>query len=771
MKYYKTYNFVAVFLLIVFSIFVGVLFFWSEPQHAGAVQMPQQAVAKQTLNNDNGSSGANLVGVDDISDGVYSIDNDRDSFFTRDPLGELFPIEISADSSRSLTDPTSEMDLDTESGTRIIQSDSTDASAVAADGSGTGGAGSSGKAGSGSAAAGGASSSGTGGSGSPGTDGSGSSGTDGSGSTDTGTPNDFSDLYSKMLFGMKIENENASNGAFLVTTTRARFEYNNGKLKIYQGSGTDKRLLVTITFDQSVSFVKVESTNDKVVFSSDKVNISIYGDSTCLIGAKQNCNLTLKSNFEPAFRKISNERTVLSDILGGLCISPQLNGTGFVVEEKDKDLQLSLAEEQVMILRIFSTISDKSLLLSNTKNTQAVKEVLSGQRKTANAAWWGFDKDDSTSALQAAINSGAEKVVVPYMGTDWIVKPIKLASNQEVIFDHSVVVIAKKGEFKGERDCLFSGINITNVTLCGYGTTFRMQKKDYMTSSYSRSEWRHILGFYGCSNIKVLGLALESSGGDGISLGATKDGRLLPCRNVLIEDTICNDNYRQGISVCSVDKLRIENCLLSNTVGTRPQAGIDLEPDNSKDILNNVVISNCISKNNTGPGFQVYLKQLSKASKGVSILFVNCYVKSYGGDGLVVAAIKDDCPHGLIEFRNCTIEDVKYAGLYILDTSPNTVNLVFNNCKWRNVATSRVRAPIDIALKGKKNVSQAEGIEFINCDLYDENNRPFLKIRSTEDGADVYNIIKGDINVFNPYGVKIDSETNYKNPNLEIKSF
>jgi hypothetical protein len=137
MKYYKTYNFAAVFLLIVFSSFVGVLFFWSEPQPADAVQMPQQAVAKQTLSSDNGSSGANLVGVDDVSDGVYSIDNDRESLFMQNPLGELFPIEISADNSGNLPVLTPEMDLDTESGTRIIKSDSADtvASPVAAGGS------------------------------------------------------------------------------------------------------------------------------------------------------------------------------------------------------------------------------------------------------------------------------------------------------------------------------------------------------------------------------------------------------------------------------------------------------------------------------------------------------------------------------------------------------------------------------------------------------------------------------------------------------------
>ncbi len=418
----------------------------------------------------------------------------------------------------------------------------------------------------------------------------------------------------------------------------------------------------------------------------------------------------------------------------------------------------------------FSTVFAENQISGNSKNPVAVQEVLSGKRKTANAAWWGFDKSDSTDALQGAINSGASKVEVPYMGSDWIVRPIHLASNQEIVFDPGVVVIAKKDAFKGKRDCLFSGSNLSDITLRGYGATLRMRKKDYMSSRYTKSGWRHVLAFYGCSNITVLGFALESSGGDGIYIGVTKDKYKRPCRNVLIKDCICNDNYRQGISVISVDKLRIENCLLSNTKGTPPQAGIDLEPNNSSNILNDVVIQNCVSKNNAGPGFQVHLHKLTKESKGVSILIVDCHVKSSGGNGLTVAAVGADLSQGLVEFRNCIVEDIKHAGLHVLDKWSNTVKLRFDNCKWQNVANSRFRAPIDITLKGKKNSDQVDGIEFVNCYVYDEDNRPFLKIRNIEGGDGTYDV-RGDIKVYNPHGAKIDSEITYKKPALKINSF
>jgi hypothetical protein len=55
---------------------------------------------------------------------------------------------------------------------------------------------------------------------------------------------------------------------------------------------------------------------------------------------------------------------------------------------------------------------------ANAVNPQAVQEVRAGKRTEANAAWWGFDEEDSTEALQAAIRSGAKRVIVPNMKKD-----------------------------------------------------------------------------------------------------------------------------------------------------------------------------------------------------------------------------------------------------------------------------------------------------------------------------------------------------------------
>ncbi|MBA7493326.1 hypothetical protein ES702_03884 [subsurface metagenome] len=406
--------------------------------------------------------------------------------------------------------------------------------------------------------------------------------------------------------------------------------------------------------------------------------------------------------------------------------------------------------------------------LGNFANPSAVKEVLSGKRTVANAAWWGFNTTDSTEAIQGAINSGASKVIIPYVGKDWVVRPIELVSNQEIVFEPGVVVVAKKGEFKEKRVRLFSALRVSNITLRGYGATLRMRKADYQSSKYVKSEWRHALAIWGSSNVNVLGLRLESSGGDGISVGEKGD---VVSKNVLIRDCICDDNHRQGISVTSVDKLRIENCVLSNTKGTQPQAGILLEPDTSKGMLVNVVISNCISENNVGHGFVTTLSNLDETSREVSILFVDCYARNCYAPGLALFATKSKSrPKGLVEFRNCVCEDIVSTGAYSYLKVNSPIKLRFSNCKFRNVATHRDRIPIVMKLKKANDISQVGAVEFNNCYVYDEKNRPFLRVPDDEPGEGRYNI-KGNFNVYNPYGARIDSGKTDKKLNIKVNYF
>ena len=89
---------------------------------------------------------------------------------------------------------------------------------------------------------------------------------------------------------------------------------------------------------------------------------------------------------------------------------------------------------------------------SAVRDPSAVQQVMQGKRADASAAWWGFNAADPTAALQAAFDSKARRVVIPYMGKPWIVRPLRLRSNQEIDIAPGVVILAKRGEFQNLQD-------------------------------------------------------------------------------------------------------------------------------------------------------------------------------------------------------------------------------------------------------------------------------------------------------------------------------
>ena len=361
-------------------------------------------------------------------------------------------------------------------------------------------------------------------------------------------------------------------------------------------------------------------------------------------------------------------------------------------------------------------------------NPEAIKAALAKKPSVVKASWWGFGETESTNALQAAINSGADKVIVENMGKPWIVNRIQLASNQEVFFEKGCVVLAKRGAFKGRGDSLFTAAIKQNVTLTGYGATFRMWKADYHTDAYEKAEWRHCLSIRSCTNVKVHGLTLADSGGDGIYLGVSKRG--VTNTNVHIKDVVCDGHNRQGISVISAENLLIEDTLLKNTSGTPPKAGIDFEPNHASEKIVNCVMRNCVSENNDGCGYVLYLRPLDGSSAPISVRIENCVSR---GTNRISASVTtsnagpNGPAQGLIEFVNCRFEDTGTAGVSVRDVPVNGCRVRFENCTIADPSDEPTgKSPIRFAARAGS-IHDIGGVEFLNCTLVEPVDRPLMK--------------------------------------------
>ena len=353
-------------------------------------------------------------------------------------------------------------------------------------------------------------------------------------------------------------------------------------------------------------------------------------------------------------------------------------------------------------------------------NEKAIEEVKQGKRKVAYASWWGFDPEDATEALQAAIDSGAPKVVVENMGRPWIVsRTINLRSNQEIVFEKGVIVEAKKGAFLGKGDCLFLAALQRNITIIGYGAVLRMRKLDYTQPPYEKAEWRHALSIRSCENVRVFGLTLASSGGDGIYLGVAKRG--VPNSKIHIKDVVCVDNYRQGISVISAENVLMENVVMRDTSGTPPMAGIDFEPNDPTEVLSNIVMRNCVVQNNSGDGFAFYLHNLNSASRPISIRLEGC--RSIGNRRSVSISVgnsKEKTVSGVIEFVDCKFEGSEGAGIHIAQKPPFGCKVRFVKCEISDAALKQVtQSPIMFA-SARGNFEPIGGVEFIDCVVRDK---------------------------------------------------
>ncbi|MGD9856564.1 MAG: right-handed parallel beta-helix repeat-containing protein [Planctomycetaceae bacterium] len=405
----------------------------------------------------------------------------------------------------------------------------------------------------------------------------------------------------------------------------------------------------------------------------------------------------------------------------------------------------------------------------NARNPDAVQEVLDGRRTVANAAWWGFDADDATDALQGAIQSGAKRVVVPNMTREWRVRPIQLAGDQELVLEDGVVIAAKRGAYQGRGDSVFTASGISHLTIRGYGAAVRMHKEDYIVGTvlanlgwnrwygqYEKAEWRMCLSIRGCDNVEVLGLTLRDSGGDGIYIDG---GKGKPASsNIRLRDVVCDNNYRQGCSVISVDGLTVDNCEFNNTWGTPPSSGVDIEPDGAEQQLKNIVFRNCRFLDNYGDGIELHLPHQRASSAEISILFDTCRVTTSRGTGIRVSKVADDGPAGLIEFRDCVVDGSEGYGIKVQDKSARRARVKFVRCTVRAAARDREYhapwAPIWLQLRAEK-TDQPGGIDFIDSVVEDDRDRPFLSTEGAASPSEFFDIT-GDITVRNPHGVRTD---------------
>ena len=284
----------------------------------------------------------------------------------------------------------------------------------------------------------------------------------------------------------------------------------------------------------------------------------------------------------------------------------------------------------------------------------------------------GFGGDD-TNVFQTALNfTAANAAALEIPAGNYHISPISFPANSYLIVDANVTVTANSGY--GTSDHMLN-VNAQNVAIIGAGATtsvFHMLKAEYTSG-----EWRHCLDIENAGNVTVSGISCNDSGGDGVYLRASS--------NVTIEDSIFNNHRRQGSSITGqVNHVNFLRDHFTNTIGTAPQSGIDIEPNGPGDYLLDVNISDCYTDGNAGDGLMVSLWLMSSASQPVGVTVLRHH--STGNQRYGYVGINNDPSNapGTILIKDSFSDQSGSAGAAGRFFAANGASLTFQNLTVTN---------------------------------------------------------------------------------------
>ncbi|WP_053167650.1 S-layer homology domain-containing protein, partial [Planococcus glaciei] len=228
----------------------------------------------------------------------------------------------------------------------------------------------------------------------------------------------------------------------------------------------------------------------------------------------------------------------------------------------------------------------------------------------------GSGKNDETVFIQKAIDSQSAKGggIVHFPKGVYLVdasKSIVLRNNISLDFAKGAILKALPTNAEGYE--ILEIHNVNRVEILGDLEIIGDRNEHNETTG----EWGFGISIRGSNDITIENVKISDCWGDGIYIGSTDNQNYN--MNIKIVNPILNNNRRQGISIVSAVNLHVYNAKITNTNGTAPQSGIDIEPNFQNERIQNVNIINLSTSNNKGFGLQVMLLKLKGNSDPVSI--------------------------------------------------------------------------------------------------------------------------------------------------------
>lgn len=365
-----------------------------------------------------------------------------------------------------------------------------------------------------------------------------------------------------------------------------------------------------------------------------------------------------------------------------------------------------------------TTTADNTGTVLVTSDGKRIKRVFVNE---ASVKWFGAKGDnstDDTAAIQLALTNQSS---VYFPKGNYMVNAVTgllPKSDQVIKIDEEATVKCIANNATNYN--VFKLSNISDVIIQG-GKIIG----DRLIHTGVTGEFGMGIGIFDCSNILIKDITITNCWGDGIYIGGVSTAS----KKITIDNVICDNNRRQGLTITYTDGILVKNSEFKNSNGVLPQYGIDIEP-NASTYAYDIEIQNCKTYGNAGGGLQVY--GVSGTQRGLFINDLQSYNNVLGlnfikGTNITVSnsKISNNSAYGVeitkdntdIFFHNCDIKENATRGVAIITSGQvvGTEKIYFNKCNIQDNGSLSANTYDGVRIENFDNAGFIRNIFFTQC--------------------------------------------------------
>ena len=312
----------------------------------------------------------------------------------------------------------------------------------------------------------------------------------------------------------------------------------------------------------------------------------------------------------------------------------------------------------------------------------------------------GDGKTDDTYAIQKALDYAYNNASGKYSYI-YIEDGIYMINAEITLYPHSnqVIILHEEAILRAiptyeESYTVIDLFEVDNVIISG--GKIEGEKDKHLGDT---GEWGNGISIGACDNIIISGVEISNCWGDSIGIGYSYVGRNKPSgtnsRNIQILNCKLHHNRRQGISITGGSDILIQGCEIHDIAGTKPEFGIDIEPDQFRDgnvvyatgHAINITIDSCNIYNCAGGSVVVAYSPMEIRDIKITNCNLGYCVNNYRNNG----DFGNNNFKNNIVWDNNTITSMALAGDNVLVTNCEISKLVmdsgsgtFINCSFKN---------------------------------------------------------------------------------------